>query len=65
MKTMQIKNIVDISKLIVNMSSRGATEKELGRVVCYLDGVINDELEFDKLENLGAISDLIDKYSQQ
>ena len=61
----QIKNIVEISKFITDMAIRGATSKELDRVVIYLEGVVNDELEFDTLETLGGLNDLINKYKNK
>ena len=62
MKTYQIKKVVQISNLITDMSKRNATEKEIEYVAEYLDGVLNDELEFKNLNELGGFDYLINKY---
>ena len=62
MNTKQRKNVIQFSSLITDMNRMGATEREIDRVVLYLEGVLNNELEFDDIHFLGGISDIINKY---
>ena len=62
MNSNQIKNMVEISKLIIDMDAKGAMEVEINTVAEYLDGVINDELEFNTINELRGLDDMINKY---
>ena len=64
-KQKRLIHIIELSKLMCDMSERGATSEELSNVVEFFGAAINTELACDHIYGFKLLDEYHNKYSKK